>query len=84
MGLDTVGPDARNRRFRNAIRTTYNAVGHDMGWVGFNDEAPDDDEFVDVMCDLIDVHGELSKEDRAAWHALSYAERRKLCLDVGP
>jgi hypothetical protein len=57
----------------------YNECGFDLGWA---ERAPSNAEFVDVMRDLI--RDRLDKVDLAVWDAMSYADKRRLILRVGP
>jgi hypothetical protein len=68
----------------NALAAIYNDCGPDLGWA---DKTPSQAEFVDVLRDLLASTGEshnLTANDMDAWHALSNAAKRKLCLEVGP
>lgn len=76
-----LAPDVR-KRFVDAARRIYNSIGYDVGWA---DKTPTKSEFVDVISDQIDgPHGMLSKNDIEDWYSLSFAEKRRIILEVGP
>lgn len=74
---------------RDAIYNCYQSIGHDLGW---NDKTPSDDEFADVMIDRVEDWDTMKPRDERylsdvqwqAFHHLSYAEKRAVCLEVGP
>lgn len=75
-----IDEDTRHRLERAAYQT-YSGIAGDC----WGERAPnDDDEYVDVICEMIDVHGRLSRADIKTFHDLSYDERRAICLKVGP
>lgn len=67
-------------RVMNAMRQTYYAVAGDV----WGEKTPSKVEYVDVVLDLLEVHGGLSKADIAAVRNMSFHMRRTLCLKVGP
>lgn len=72
----------QRKMFEAAVSERYQTCGYDLGW---GERAPDDDTYVDVMVDLMAQGGsELDAENLAGWMALSPAEKRSICLAVGP
>lgn len=73
--------EAALARIRDGLSRVYNAVGPDLGWTT---KTPGKGEFADVLCEFVEVHAGLSREDRNVWSNMSAAARRALCLSVGP
>jgi hypothetical protein len=63
-----------------AIGATYTACAYDV-WDG---QTPDDDEFVDVVSDLLADFWDGDDIARDVWRGLSHDDRRALILTVGP
>jgi hypothetical protein len=77
-------PPAFVERIADVISDLYQGCGHDI----WGDETPDDNEYVDVMFDLVaqregDSNG-LTPNEYAAWHAMPDYARRQVAMLVGP
>lgn len=68
---------AWTRRFEQAARETYEAIGFDA----FGGDATDEDEFVDVIRDQIgNGHNDLADDEIEMFRRLPLAEKRRIIL----
>lgn len=75
--------EAYGARAKEALSQVYNGSGHDI----WGDRTPSDAEFVDVLCDLFEPHAlglGMSHADVRLFWALPRAQKRAMCLEVGP
>ena len=68
---------AQERDIIDALNDLYQGCGADLGWA---ERSPEDDEFVDVLSDLYAQQ----RGTADVWFTLPRAEKRRLCLKVGP
>lgn len=75
--------EEQHYKFRDTLSDIYNQCGPDLGWV---DKAPEVDEFVDVLIDLLASSGldTLTNKEINVWRGLTIAQKRALCLEIGP
>ena len=72
----------QRRLFVQAVSERYQTCGYDLGW---GERAPEDDDFVDVMCDLMAQGGsELDEANLQVWLSLHRDQKREICLEAGP
>lgn len=80
-------PETR-KRLIEGLNQTYNNVGYDC----WGEKIPGKSVFVEIICDQLrsqagprsGSHGRLTDEEVDEFFALSKAERRRMCLEVGP
>lgn len=71
----------QEERFREVASDLYNGCGYDLGWV---EDTPDDEEFVDVIRDLMAGSSELTSAEQKLWSSLPYEIKQRIILAVGP
>ena len=68
---------------KGILMDVYQSCGPDLGW---NDNLPDDDDFAEILIDLVAMQFEeiFSKDEREVWTGLTREEKKDLIFEVGP